>query len=393
MRPEDKRRLSIVNLLKGSKRPAVYMLQEALEKVGVHAGGIDGNFGPGCDKGVRAFQSAAGLREDGEVGKGTWSVLLRQAYQKGFKPGLPRRCQELISWFEVDGYQNTYGQAEPDIGDGAGANYGLLQHNRHGSLVHVLKLGGRSDLALLYKGTKDKSQVIPEIKEWMGSRSGRDAQNAYFMKVVWRLAARQLKTLPEIAGWENNPFLHRYYERAMMMMCDTVTQNGTFWSSKRKPFWKSLTAEEAQVAKYRELYEGEGWDELLGQWVPYTELKVVWFRHEKDQEGNRAKANVAACNELLSRVPDAEKKLVMLAQWRARTSWEKYWRAVAARRMLDATGHGRVNGATISLSRDYGIGVDSADVEDRDGGSMESFVKDAGADILQDLDLDGTRAA
>jgi len=392
MRPEDRRRLSIVNLLKGSKRPAVYMLQAALEKVGIHAGGIDGDFGPGCDKGVRAFQGVAGLRVDGEVGKGTWSVLLRQAYQKGFKPDLKRCCQELISWFEVDGVQNTYGQAEPDIGDGAGANYGLLQHNRHGSLVHVLKLGGREDLAKLYTATKDKSVVIPEIKEFMGSSAGRNAQNCYFLKVVWRLAMRQLKTLPELAGWENHPYLHRYYERAAMMMCDTVTQNGSLWSSDRKPFWKSLTEDEANVDKYRELYEGTGWNELLGKWVPYAELKTVWFRHEAEQEGNRVKANMAACNELLKRIPDAEKKLVMVAQWRARTSWEKYWRAVADRRMMDAVGHGRVNGVAISLSRDYGIGVDSADVEDRDGGNMEMFVKSAGVDILRDLDLDGNRA-
>lgn len=384
MRPEDKIRLSIVNLKRDSKRPEVYLLQGALVQCGYDPKGVDGDFGSGCDAAVKLFQTEKGLLSDGIVGKGTWTALLRQARLAGFEPDLHRRVQSLVAWFEVDGFQNAYGQAEPDIGDHAGANYGVLQHNSLGSLVTVLKMGGRKDLADSYQAMKDKSGVYPAVQEWMGSSKGRAAQNRYFDEKVWKRAEDQLATIPEFRKWQNDALLHRYWERAMVLAVDTVTQNGGLWSGSRKPFWQSLTDDERRVAKYRELYFGERWDSLLGLWVSYESMKTAWFEWKKKCDGDVGRANVGACNELIQRIPDAERKLVLVAQWRARTSWEKYWTAVEARRMLDATGHGRVNGAQIELARDYGLGVDTADFEDRDGGRMETFLKDPDQDALDD---------
>jgi len=236
--------------------------------------------------------------------------------------------------------------------------------------------------------SNDKSVPVPEIQQWMGGRNGMDAQDAYYKGVVVRAADRIIGKIPEFAAWKGNALLRMYYERAFTMMCDTITQNGSFFSGSRKPFWKSITADEEKVADYRELYYGTWWDELLGQWVPYAELKRVWFQAEKDAGGDRSVANQECLNNLIKLVPDAEKKLVMAAQWRARTSREKYWRVVSDRRMLDATGEWSVYGTKINLARDYCIGLPIVDFKDRDNEKMEDLVKDAGSDILSDLGLD-----
>jgi putative chitinase len=61
-------------LRKGSRGDAVAALQRALVAAGFRMG-VDGDFGPGTEMGVRAFQRAQGLSDDGVVGPGTWAAL------------------------------------------------------------------------------------------------------------------------------------------------------------------------------------------------------------------------------------------------------------------------------------------------------------------------------
>jgi len=59
----------------GTKGVAVRALQRLL----LHRGAdveVDGSFGPGTAKAVKAFQSANGLEADGAVGTKTWSKLV-----------------------------------------------------------------------------------------------------------------------------------------------------------------------------------------------------------------------------------------------------------------------------------------------------------------------------
>ena len=65
-------------LKKGSKGGAVKSLQILLIGYGHSCGsaGIDGSFGSGTDKAVRAYQKANGLSVDGCVGPATWAKLL-----------------------------------------------------------------------------------------------------------------------------------------------------------------------------------------------------------------------------------------------------------------------------------------------------------------------------
>ena len=59
----------------GSSGPNVRALQQRLKDLGFDPDGVDGNFGLGTDKAVRAFQQANGLGVDGKVGPGTQAAL------------------------------------------------------------------------------------------------------------------------------------------------------------------------------------------------------------------------------------------------------------------------------------------------------------------------------
>jgi hypothetical protein len=59
----------------GSSGPGVKALQQKLKDLGFDPKGVDGNFGPGTEKAVRAFQQANGLSVDGKVGPTTRAAL------------------------------------------------------------------------------------------------------------------------------------------------------------------------------------------------------------------------------------------------------------------------------------------------------------------------------
>ena len=62
-------------LKQGSTGEEVREIQERLQIEGFYTGPIDGDFGPGTDEAVKAFQRAAGLAVDGQVGDNTWARL------------------------------------------------------------------------------------------------------------------------------------------------------------------------------------------------------------------------------------------------------------------------------------------------------------------------------
>lgn len=473
----DYQRLSLVQLSKGSKRPEVFSVEGALAVLGYYRGGEDGWFGKGLHGGRDAhgkaasglikFQADNGLQDDGILGKRTATVLVRQATEAGWKPDLVRQIQALITYYEVTTTKDAYGMSEADIGDGAGANYGFMQTNNLGSVVHVLKLAGANHLIPVYQG-KDKDEAArkawlktpglerrapalrkiavkaaseleiklaelapladwedvpamasywedavavfsrayievpnPTIQSWYGSAPGIDAQNRYFAEVVLQVARRQMKDLPELAGWEGHPDLHRYWERAFLLFCDTTIQNGGMWSSYARPFWKDMVGSERYSARHNvaELFKGKWWDELLGEYIPYETLKELWWAELKRQQeahpdsGRKANrnANRSLCRRIMEEnIPDSDpvSKLVLLAQWRSRTSSPKWWyQAVASRRMTDATGHGTVNRAEIDLVADYHLGV-PREAPDSPMTIRETFIKDTHADILEKHGLD-----
>lgn len=62
-------------MVRGMKGTAIERLQRALEDAGYYALTIDGDFGPGTEGAVKAFQRAHGLKADGIVGRKTNAAL------------------------------------------------------------------------------------------------------------------------------------------------------------------------------------------------------------------------------------------------------------------------------------------------------------------------------
>lgn len=362
-RPGLKRRLSNVVLLKGSKRPAVMLLQQAFNTVEYDLRS-DGDFGDKTDKVARDYQAKKKLHVDGEIGGGTWPVLLNEAYGKGFNPDLMIRIMEMVAWNEVSNHRNVYGMAEDEIRDkngvpdGAGANFGLAQHNRKGSMETLLRMSSRTDLLQKYH-TTDKTVVNEDIQEWMGSPQGIQYQNEYFKIKIYEPAFDYIPTLG-LEGWKDDPQLYPYWERLVAMLCDSRVQSGGFFS-RHRPFWKTLEPEYKNDARYRELYYGKGWDALLGEHIKYSELKVAWFSKMsslEESDNHAPKTNKQLMRQLLKLIPDPETKLVLLAQWHSRSCSSRWWKKVESRRMLIATDNGKVNGASLRLYEHFGIGID-----------------------------------
>ena len=63
-------------------RPSLKQIQIALTNAGYNPGSIDGRMGKQTRDAIKAFQKANNLKEDGKVGKETWSLLKEYLYKK-----------------------------------------------------------------------------------------------------------------------------------------------------------------------------------------------------------------------------------------------------------------------------------------------------------------------
>jgi peptidoglycan hydrolase-like protein with peptidoglycan-binding domain len=103
-------------LKKGSKKPEVKDLQEALKTLGFNPGPVDGIFGAATEKAVKAFQTSVGIHADGIVGRITWLNIdeadhSEPVLRKGSK-GLPvRRLQSRMTAakFDTGGVDGRFG--------------------------------------------------------------------------------------------------------------------------------------------------------------------------------------------------------------------------------------------------------------------------------------------
>lgn len=63
---------------RGSRGQPVKKIQARLKQLGHYRGPVDGDFGPGTERAVKAFQRAQDLTADGKVGKKSWDRLFAE---------------------------------------------------------------------------------------------------------------------------------------------------------------------------------------------------------------------------------------------------------------------------------------------------------------------------
>jgi len=347
----------------GTKRPEVWLASVALAACGYDLS----EQGTADDKFIRAvkeFQKAHGLSSDGIIGGGTWPILIGESAREGYVPDLRKRTQTCSCFFE-NGRRDAYGMAEDDIGDNAGANYGIVQHNARGSMKTLLRLAGRPDLLNIYTGS-DKSKVNTRIKAWMGSSAGIKAQDKYFNQRIYKKALRYTEELGfSLSNKTPGSAEQILFERCVALMVDIVIQNGSLYSRTGKPFWRTYTSDDPRGFKYRELYEGTLWDNLFAEYgIPYSRLKSEWWAQCEEKlktmgkGDSRQSVNKGLMTSYMSELEDGTMKLALAAQWRSRCSSSRWWYRVWQRKGSLALGSGKAQGSKINTAKDFGIGTD-----------------------------------
>lgn len=342
-------RVGFCLLRKGVKRPAAKIFQAVANSIGVDAGDFDGIIGDKGSEAIKKIQSSLGLEADGVCGEDTWTALIENYV---FLINPLDLLQEITCFAETSARPDPYGFAEDDIGDDAGANYGVLQHNSYGSMAALLKENNALDILAAYNST-NKHVVNQTVRAWMGSPTGIKAQNNYFIEHIVNPAKQEMARLNYTF---EDPIMQL---RFLGLFTDSLTQNGTMYSPGAGPFVMSPDDTIDQ-----ELYNGKQWNYIFNDYCTYNELKELWndtFKINRanistDKEAKR-KTNFDVIYKLFHKLPENSLRLQLLAQYRARTSRQKYWKVVLMRRNLFAKGEGNVNSQACNLENDYCINL------------------------------------
>ena len=75
----------------GDNGSRVKSLQQSLKDLGLYTGSVDGNYGSGTVKAVKAFQKQQGLTQDGVVGSKTLAALEQDCEEEASKVHRPGR--------------------------------------------------------------------------------------------------------------------------------------------------------------------------------------------------------------------------------------------------------------------------------------------------------------
>lgn len=120
----------------GNAGPEVRMLQLLLEKNGLRAGPVDGQFGPQTQRAVIQFQQKKGLDVDGIVGPNTWAALREQGDVSMVSAGYSSDQQQ------ADTKKAKPGSADHGAGHGAGGGNKKSASNQEPKKEKTANVGG-----------------------------------------------------------------------------------------------------------------------------------------------------------------------------------------------------------------------------------------------------------
>lgn len=238
----------------GSSGDEVRALQQRLAALGDYRGPIDGDFGGGTQAAVMAFQRRSGIEADGSVRQATWEALFGTPIPDSAiaNQDLAYRCLALTGSFETGkGVPDCFCGISGDF-DGQGLSFGVLQWNfGQGTLQPMIKemidrhpevigpIFGKHFDAFAEALSADKDELLG---------FARSVQHPVTHAVFepWKGFAKSLGRTPQFqaiqTGYANGIYrraleMCRDYglwsERAVALMFDIVTQNGSIGSVTR----------------------------------------------------------------------------------------------------------------------------------------------------------------
>jgi hypothetical protein len=280
----------------GSHGDEVGRIQQALKDRELYRGPIDGGYGGATQAAVAAFQGANHLPADGKVGPQTWAALFGDLHAMP-RPALvdadlARRCLALTGAFETGtGFPDCFCGVSGDF-DGQGLSFGVLQWNfGQGSLQPLL--------GDLLRDHPDTAQAVfgPQCDALAKAlAASRDELMAFVRSVQhpvthavfepWRGYARALGRTPEFQAIEVTHARAAFdgalrmcaefgvwSERAVALMFDIVTQNGSIAAVTRSQILADVSAlpptlaDEAREVKTLEIVANRRAQAANPRWV------------------------------------------------------------------------------------------------------------------------------
>lgn len=190
----------------------VGLVQGALQQQGFYTGAVDGDFGGGTERAVRAFQASANLRQSGRVEPVTWQRATGLDW-----PDLFERCLQLTARLEGHGYQIIVGDF-----DGAGLTWGIIGFTlRSGGIQALLREALLRDPDLVRAAFGSVADELAErmatddwdqLKAWADSISV--GSKGIGVAQPWRDGFRQLGAAPFMKQLQRDRARRQYFEPA-----------------------------------------------------------------------------------------------------------------------------------------------------------------------------------
>ena len=173
---------------------AVMALQKELQAWGFDPNGVDGNFGPGCETAVKAFQKANGLGVDGSVGPATLrkfqtrnkSWLSYDTYSSETKPYFENVYKKAV-WLFATILKQIGGSADQIVCHKEGYTQGIASN--HADVLHWFPKEGKTMADFRADVAKEMNGNIPTTPVEPPSATIEDAD--LWAKEAWEKAYKK----------------------------------------------------------------------------------------------------------------------------------------------------------------------------------------------------------
>lgn len=240
--------MSIKGFARGSFGDLVSALQTALQQDGLYTGTIDGDFGGGTERAVRALQANTGSQQTGAADPATWQQATGLEW-----PELFERCLQLTARLEGHGYQMVAGDF-----DGAGLTWGIIGFTlKHGEIQALVREAMLRDPGLVPNAFGSSAE---ELLRWLACDDWRKLHawakgistgaKKGTVEQPWRDGFRKLGQAPLMKQLQRDRARRNYFVPAMAtavdlqlggdlgaaLAFDIQVQNGGVKTSDRKTF-------------------------------------------------------------------------------------------------------------------------------------------------------------